>query len=74
MRLVLRTGGKRDYPWHEALTKPVTIEIDGVKREVPAPIGTLFEITFELPRGHREIDVHATGPYHAFHWFVLAPD
>lgn len=74
MRLVLRTGGRRDYPWHEAITKPVTIEVDGVKQEVPAPIGTMFEVTFELPRGKREITVHASGPYHVFHWFVLAPD
>jgi adenylylsulfate kinase len=27
MQLVMRTGGKREYPWHDVIAKPVVIEI-----------------------------------------------
>ena len=80
MKLVIRSGGRRDYPWQEAITKSVAIEIvddtgavlaQGV---LPAPDGTLAEITFDLPAARREIRVRATAPYRVFHWFALQPE
>jgi len=79
MRLVIRSGGKREYPWHEAITKPVAIEVVDdagavlARGELPAPAGTLAEVTFEVPQGRRAIRVRASSPYRVFHWFVLQP-
>ena len=79
LRLVIRTGGRRDYPWHEPITKPVVLEIvDGpvvlARAELPTPTGSVVEVGFELPRGRRTIEVRATGPYRVFHWFALQPE
>jgi hypothetical protein len=79
MRLVIRTGGKREYPWHDAITKPVTLEVvDGdtvlARAELPVPRGELIEVTLELPRGRRDVHVRANAMYRVFHWFVLQPE
>jgi hypothetical protein len=79
MRLVVRTGGKREYPWHDAITKPVAIEIlDGetvlASADLPAPRGELIEVTLEIPKGLRTVRVRANGTYRVFHWFVLQPE
>lgn len=79
-RLVLRTGGLRGYPYHEAIAAPVMLAIhDGAgaritSAQLPAPNGPFVEIAFELPAGVRRIDARAAGPYRAFHWFVLQQD
>ena len=75
-RLVLRTGGLRGYPYHEALVNPVTLELHAgsaliASAKLPAPNGPLVEIAFEVPAGVRHVQARATGPYRAFHWFVL---
>jgi hypothetical protein len=82
VRLLLRTGGQREYaPWHEALAAPVVLEVAaaaGTARATLAPpAGPLVEVPLELPApGAREVSVRVTasGPYRAFHWFVLQPD
>lgn len=80
MRLVIRTGGKREYPWHDAIARAVAIEIvddDGrvlARGELPVPRGPLAEVTLELPAGRRAIRVRAASPYRVFHWFVLQPN
>lgn len=73
MRVILRTGGRRDYPWNEAIAKPQAITINGVRAELPAPDGMFSEIIVDVPAA-REIEVRATAPYRVFHWFVLQPD
>ncbi|HEY5937205.1 MAG TPA: hypothetical protein VIU61_21290, partial [Kofleriaceae bacterium] len=78
-RLVLRTGGLRGYPYHEAIANPVTLALFASGTTIattilPAPSGALVEIAFELPAGVRNIETRATGPYRAFHWFVLQPE
>ncbi|MDQ3366128.1 MAG: hypothetical protein M3680_11945 [Myxococcota bacterium] len=85
VRLVLRTGGKRDYPWHEALAKPVVLELldaagTAVARaDLPVPSGALVEVAFEIAPSaiagaSWTVRTRASGPYRAFHWFVLQPD
>lgn len=79
MKLVVRVGGQREYPWQEAITTPVPIEIvDGetvlARAELPAPSGKLTEITIDLPLGRRAVHVRARAPYRVFHWFVLQPE
>lgn len=83
-RVVLRTGGKRSYPWHEAIHKPVTIKLlAGTKQlgqlTVAPPAGMFSELTFNVPAHAlrtREVELRteATGAYRVFHWFVLQPD
>jgi hypothetical protein len=83
-RVVLRTGGQRTYPWHEAIDKPVTIKLSAGKKQlgqltVAPPAGTFAEVTFNLPAHalpSREVELRtdATGVYRVFHWFVLQPD
>jgi hypothetical protein len=80
-RVVLRTGGKPSYPWHEGIAKPVTIALlSGTKRlgelTVPPPTGEFLELTFNLQAhalrgGEVELRTEASGPYRVFHWFVL---
>jgi hypothetical protein len=81
VRLLLRTGGSREYPWNEPLTLPVTVEVStragSVRAAIAPPAGALVEIALDLPApGEREVEVRvsATGPYRAFHWFVLQPE
>lgn len=81
VRLVLRTGGLRAYPWHEPLAAPVTIDVStpagAARASLPAPAGPLAEVTLELPAPRArevEVRVRATGAYRAFHWFALQPE
>jgi len=82
VRLVLRTGGKRGYPWHEDIGTPVPIELRDdagtvlARGELPVPTGALVEVTFELRVATKTptLHVHAARPYRAFHWFVLQPE
>ncbi|MEJ7603551.1 MAG: hypothetical protein WKG01_37035, partial [Kofleriaceae bacterium] len=75
-RLVLRTGGQRSYPFHDALETPVTLRVlDGTRElttvTLPAPRGPLHEVALDVPAGVRAVQISATGAYRAFHWFVL---
>ncbi len=72
-RLILRTGGNRQYPDHEAVAA-ASLQIAGKPVAVPAPRGPLVELEIELPAGQREITVATDRPYRAFHWFVLQRD
>lgn len=83
-RVVLRTGGQRSYPWHEAIHKPVTIKLfAGTKQlgqlTVAPPAGLFSELTFNMPAHAvrtREVELRteANGVYRVFHWFVLQPE
>jgi hypothetical protein len=83
-RVVLRTGGQKSYPWHEAIDKPVKLTLfAGTKQigqlTVAPPAGAFSEITFNLPpyavrTREAELRIEATGVYRVFHWFVLQPD
>lgn len=83
-RIAFRTGGKRDAPYQEAITKPVTLKLFAGKRQLGAltvtpPSGAFTELTFNLqPHALREAEVEvrteASGPYRVFHWFVLQPE
>ena len=82
-RVVLRTGGKRGYPWHEAIAQPVTITLwSGTKQlgklVVAPPAGPFSELTFNVPphalrTPEVELRTEASGIYRVFHWFVLQP-
>jgi hypothetical protein len=83
-RLLLRTGGQQNVPWHETITKPVSLDVadaDGralAHVTVPPPTGAFLEVPIELPAhafadAHPTIRVTASGPYRAYHWFVLQP-
>jgi len=83
VRLVLRTGGARSYPFHESIEHPVGLRIlDDAGREVaratlPAPTadGAFAEVSFALPAGTSPVvRTEASAPYRAFHWFVLQPE
>ncbi|HET7505061.1 MAG TPA: hypothetical protein VFK02_28780 [Kofleriaceae bacterium] len=83
VRLVLRTGGARSYPYHEAIDHPVPLAIvDDAGRELaretlPAPTldGAFAEVVFALPPGSPSVlHTRASAPYRAFHWFVLQPE
>jgi len=83
VRLVLRTGGARSYPFHETIDQPVVLRVlDDADRELsratlPAPsaTGEFIEVAFALPAGTPSV-VHteAAAPYRAFHWFALQPE
>jgi hypothetical protein len=80
VRLVMRTGGQRSYPWHDDLTAPVhlTVTTDAGTAEatIAPPAGPLVELALDLPMpAAREVTVRvaATGPYRVFHWFALQP-
>ncbi len=81
VRLVLRTGGHREPPGHEALAGPVTASVStragAARAELPPPAGAFVELALDVPMpGERHVPVRvaATGPYRVFHWFVLQPD
>jgi hypothetical protein len=83
VRLVLRTGGARSYPYHEPIQHAAQLRIlDEGDREVaratlPAPAagGGFAEVTFALPAGSSSVlHTEASAPYRAFHWFVLQPE
>jgi hypothetical protein len=84
-RLVIRTGGQRAYPpYHEAIVKPVELELYVGDRLlgtliVPPPTGAFTELQYALgPNALHgslaELRVVANGPYRVFHWFVLQPE
>ena len=81
VRVVMRSGGKPSYPFHETIAKPNTIRLYGKDdRELassllPAPAGTFVEVAFELrpDAANLELRTKADGPYRVFHWFVLQP-
>jgi hypothetical protein len=81
-QLVLRTGGARSVPAQEPIERAVELRIlDDADREiaratVPPPLDAGFvEIAFALPAGtSRVLHSAASGPYRAFHWFVLQPE
>jgi hypothetical protein len=81
VRLVMRTGGNRRYPWNEDITTPVHLVVasdaGSAEATIAPPVGPLVEIPLDLPvPAAREVTVRvtATGPYRVFHWFVLEPD
>jgi hypothetical protein len=79
-RLILRTGGEREYGFNEAITQPATLKITTTKTvtaKAPVPDGHLVDLEVELPHGTAAevtVEVAATAPYRSFHWFVLQPD
>ena len=83
-RIAIRTGGARDAPYQDPITKPVTLKLMSGTKELGtltvAPPGGLFsELTFNLqPYALRtpeaELHTEASGPYRSFHWFVMQPD
>ena len=77
VRLVLRTGGARDYPYNETIERPIDVSVNGQRVTIPAPAGTFIEVPIELPAPHAasfDVVVQASAPYRAFHWFVLQPE
>ena len=81
LRLLLRTGGDRAYPWHEALAAPVVVDVSigagAARATIEPPAGRLVELAFDLPApGERQVAVRvkASGAYRAFHWFALQPE
>jgi hypothetical protein len=77
VRLVLRTGGAREYPYNETIDRPVEATVNGQRVTIPAPAGRFVEIPIELPAPHAprlDVTVDAPAPYRAFHWFVLQPE
>jgi len=81
LRLVMRTGGKPSYPWHETLARPVRVEVATAAGRAEAtlapPSGDLVEVAFDLPApAERSVAVRVTAaaPYRVFHWFALQPD
>jgi hypothetical protein len=75
VRLVLRTGGHRQYPDHEPITQNANLVINNVRLDLPAPRGVLLDLEIELRAAAHamEITVEADRSYRAFHWFVLQP-
>lgn len=81
LRLVMRTGGKPSYPWHENLTRPAHVVVStaaGTAEATLAPAaGPLVEVAFDLPASAAPavtVRVTASAPYRVFHWFALQPD
>ncbi|HET9620725.1 MAG TPA: hypothetical protein VFP84_05145 [Kofleriaceae bacterium] len=83
VRLVLRTGGARAYPYHETITQPVAMRIlDDAGHELahatlpPPPADASFvEVAFLLPAGApATVHTETAAPYRAFHWFALQPE
>ena len=82
-RIVLRTGGQPMYPFHDPITKPITLTLFAGTKELghitlAPPSGQFNEIAFNIPvraLRQREVEVRteATAPYRVFHWFVLQP-
>jgi hypothetical protein len=81
VRLVMRSGGKPTYPFHESISKPVEVRLfdaGGTQlghAVIPAPTGTFAEVVFEVRAATPllELRTRANGPYRVFHWFVLQP-
>jgi hypothetical protein len=80
---VLRTGGARSYPFHEAIDHPVPVRLlddDGrelAKVTLPAATaaGGFAEVVVALPAGAPHVlRTDASSAYRVFHWFVLQPE
>ncbi len=79
--IVIRTGGKPSYPFHEQINKPVVLALhstDGAelgRTTLPVPTGTFVESSFEFRSAKPDLKIvtHASGPYRVFHWFILQP-
>src|SRR6185436_12177173 len=76
VRLVMRTGGRRSYPWHDEIASPVHLVVStdagSAETTLAPPTGPLVEIALDLPVPRApDVRVHvtATGPYRVFHWF-----
>ena len=83
IHLVLRTGGARSYPFHEAIDHPVPVRLlddDGrelAKLTLPAATaaGGFAEVVVALPAGApHTLHTEASSAYRVFHWFVLQPE
>jgi hypothetical protein len=82
VRLVMRTGGRRAYPYHDAIPGPVAIGLYDdagtplARATLPAPSGAFVEVVFEVraTRSSLHVVTQALAPYRVFHWFVLQPD
>ncbi|MGE0403341.1 MAG: hypothetical protein AB7T06_41925, partial [Kofleriaceae bacterium] len=67
-------------PNQDVIAKSVTLEvrIDGQRAgaiAVPPPSGRMIEVELSLPAARAtRIEIAASGPYRAFHWFVLQPE
>jgi len=80
-RVVIRTGGKASYGFHETITTPITLKLFSGAKElghmtIAPPVGQFSELAFNIPprafRQNRvELRTEASGPYRVFHWFVL---
>lgn len=83
-RIVIRTGGKPQYGFHETITKPIKLALFAGTKElghltVAPPVGQFSELTFNLPQRafktpRVELRTEASAPYRVFHWFVLQPE
>ena len=83
-RVVIRTGGKQAYGFHETITKPITLKLFTGTKElahmtIAPPAGQFSELAFNLPtrvfrQPRIELRTEASGPYRVFHWFVLQPE
>ncbi|MEO8552045.1 MAG: hypothetical protein ABI678_18840 [Kofleriaceae bacterium] len=83
-RIVIRTGGKVQYGFHETITKPITLKLFVGPKElghltVAPPAGQFSELSFNLPQRafHTrsvELRTETSAPYRVFHWFVLQPE
>jgi hypothetical protein len=81
VRLVMRTGGRPSYPWHDSLPRPAHVVVSTAAGSAEATLapatGPLVEVAFELPvpaESAVTVRVTASAPYRVFHWFVLQPD
>ena len=80
-RIVIRTGGKAAYGFHETITKPVMLKLFAGAKElghmtIAPPVGQFSELSFNIPPRafhQREVELRTetSGPYRVFHWFVL---
>lgn len=80
-RVLLRTGGAPSQAYQDAIGGPVTVELldddDRVlgTQTLAPPASTFVEVAFDLPAGATgPWHTRASGPYRAFHWFVLQPE
>jgi hypothetical protein len=81
VRVVMRTGAKQSYNFHEAITKPVELALQSggaqlAKATLPAPTGAFTEVSFDFKTDKRELEIvtRASGVYRVFHWFILQPN
>ena len=80
VRLVMRTGGKPAYPFHDTIDTPGELVLsdagDGrelARAALPAPTGAFVEVAFELRANRPSLAIvtRARSAYRVFHWFVV---